>query len=294
MAPRVIVVCSDQHCGSTLGLMTPEGVTIADGAHVSPSEPVRWLWRQHLNFVDDAERVVKQWRERGATAHYVNLGDLTDGDHHHTHQIIGRDQGSHIAAARNVLRDGFLGLSFDSLHFVMGTPSHVGRAGGNEKSVASGLEDEGYPVVRCPWNGDTTLWPWLYMDIGAYRFDFRHHGRTGMREHTRKSYQAIYSYDIHGSHLNEGRRPPDVAVRAHKHKMMDSGPDHRGITRTVNTGCWQFSSEWVQSRAIESRPDFGGWIFVVTDDMRGPYDLWARPYMYNAELGEVEQEVWRP
>lgn len=292
--PRVIVVNSDQHCGSTLGLMTPEGVTISDGAHVTPSDSVRWLWRQHLNFVDDAERIVKEWRKKGATAHYINLGDLTDGDHHQTHQIIGRDQGSHIEVARRTLKDGFLGLKFDTLHFVMGTPSHVGRAGGLEKSIASGIEDAGYPVIRCPWNSDTTLWPYLYMQVGDYRFDFRHHGRSGQREHTRKSYQAIYAYDIHGTHVNEGRRPPDVAVRAHKHKMMDSGPDLRGITRVINTGCWQFASEWVRSAAIESQADFGGWVFVVTDDMRGPYDLWARPFQYNPDPLEHEAEVWTP
>lgn len=290
MKPRVIVVSSDQHCGSTLGLMTPEGVPVSDGAMVKPSKPVEWLWRQHLNFVDDAERIVKEWREKGATAHYINLGDLIDGDHHNTHQIIGRDLGSHIEAARNVLKDGMLALDFDTVRFVAGTPSHVGRASGSEKSVAKNLEDAGYPVQRCPITGES-VWPFAYLRVHDYLFDFKHHGRTGRREHTRKSYQAIYAYDIHGSHVNEGRQAPDVAVRAHKHKMMDSGPDLRGITRVVNTGCWQFSSEWVASRAIESRPDFGGWVFVVTDEMRGPYDLWARPFMYNPEPDLAGQEI---
>lgn len=289
--PRVIVVDSDQHCGSTLGLCPPGGVQLPDENWFKPGKALTHLWGEHQNFVDDAAELIKRWRKNGATAHYINLGDLTDGDHHRTHQIASRDQGTHIAAARGVLLDGFLRLGFDTLQFVMGTPAHVGQAGGLEKSIARNIEDAGYPVVRCPWN-EQTIWPELTADIGAYRFDFKHHGRAGQREHTRKSYQAIYAYDIHGSYQNDGRRPPDVAVRAHRHKIMDSGPDHRGVTRVINTGCWQYSSEWVKSRAIESRPDFGGWIFVVTDEMRGPYDLWARPFQYRHP--NHEQEVWTP
>jgi len=288
--PRVIVVASDQHCGSTLGLCTPEGVQVDNENWFKPGPALLHLWSQHGNFVDDASRIVTEWRKKGATAHYVNLGDLTDGDHHHTHQIVNRDQGTHIAAARNVLKDGFLRLDFDTVHFVMGTPAHVGVGGGLEKSIASDISGD-YPVVRHPRLG-TTLWPELEMDLGAYRFDFKHHGRTGTREHTRKSYLALYAHDIHTAYLSDGRRPPDVAVRAHNHKIGDSGPDPKARTRVCATGCWQYSSEWVKSKAIESRPDFGGWVFVVTDDMRDPYDLWARRFSYHHP--DSESEVWAP
>jgi len=288
--PRVIVVCSDQHCGSTLGLVTSAGVQLDNENWYTPGLPARHLWTQHGNFIDDAERVIKKWRKKGATAHYVNLGDLTDGDHHHTYQIASKDQGVHIAIARDVLLDGFLKLGFDTLHFVMGTPVHVGVGGGLEKSIASDIEGRGYPVQRSPQGH--SIWQEMSADIGAYRFDFKHHGRSGTRQHTEKSYQAIYAYDIHGSYANDGRRPPDVAVRAHKHRINDSGPDRRGVTRVLTSGCWQYSSEWIKSKAFESRPSFGGWIFVVTDEMRGPYDLWAKPFEY--EHPNDEEHVWRP
>ena len=83
-----------------------------------------------------------------------------------------------------------------------------------------------------------------------------------------------------------------MAVRAHNHKIGDSGPDPKGRTRVIATGCWQYSSDWVKSKSIESRPDFGGWIFVVDDTMRDPYDLWVRRFQYRHP--EVEQEVWAP
>lgn len=290
MKPRVIVVDSDQHCGSTLGLITPEGVMVDNANWFKPGKPLLHLHAQHENYVDDADRIIREWREKGATAHYVCLGDLTDADHHATHQIINRDQGTHISAARNVLMDGFLRLGFDTIHFVMGTPAHVGQGGGLEKSIAKNIADAGYPVVRNP--DGLTIWDALSADFGAYRFDFKHHGRAGTREHTRKSYSAIYAHDIDASYRADGRRPPDIAVRAHNHKLGDSGPDPKGRTRVCSTGCWQYSSEWVKSKAIESRPDFGGWIFVVTDDMRGPYELWARPFKYHHP--DVEQEIWKP
>lgn len=290
MSVRVIVVDSDQHSGSTLGLITPDGVQVDNANWFKPGDALKHLWNEHQNYVDDAERIIKKWRKQGATAHYVNLGDTVDGDHHHTHQIVNRDQGTHIAAARNVLKDGFLRLGFDTVHFVMGTPAHVGVGGGLEKSIASDMATE-YPIVRHPRFG-TTLWPELTADFGAYRFDFKHHGRAGTREHTRKSYQAIYAHDIHAAYSSDGRRPPDVAVRAHNHKLGDSGPDPKGRTRVLSTGCWQYSSDWVRSKAIESRPDFGGWIFVVTDEMRGPYALDAKPFQYRHP--NPEEEVWQP
>lgn len=292
MKPRVIVVDSDQHCGSQLGLITPEGVQTSDSNWFKPGKALQWLWSQHGNYVDDASRIIKEWRKKGATAHYINLGDMTDGDHHQTHQIIGRDLGTHVQAARNVLRDGFLSLGFDTVHVVTGTPAHVGPGAALEKTVAADMALS-YPVVRDPRTG-FTVWPDLVADIGAYRFDFKHHGRAGTREWTRRGLSTLFAYDIHNSYRNDGRKPPDVAVRAHNHKMVDSGPDLRGVTRQITTGCWQYSSEWVKSKAIESAPDFGGWVFVVTDDMRGPYDLWLRPFRYQMPQDDNATGLWTP
>jgi hypothetical protein len=283
-------VDSDQHCGSTLGLITPEGVEVDNGNWFKPGDALLHLWTEHQGYVDYASEIIKKWRKKGATTHYVNLGDLTDGDHHNTHQIVNRDQGTHIAAARHVLRDGFFRLDFDTIHFIMGTPAHVGAGGALEKSIASDLSNT-YPIVRCPWNG-LTVWPELTAQFGAYRFHLEHHGATGQRQHTEKSYAAIYAYDVHGSFLNDDRVPPDVAVRAHKHRMVDSGPDFRGITRAIQTGCWQYSSEWVRSRSIKTKPHLGGWIFVVTDDMRDSYDLWLRPF--RGRHPQAPEEVWTP
>ena len=290
MKSQVIVVCSDQHCGSELGLAHPDGVTTPDGNTWKPGKALLHLWEQYSSFVNDTERLVRGWRTTGATAHLVLLGDLTDGDHHNTHQIVGRELGTHVGLARKALTDGVLRIGFDSVHMVMGTPAHVGPAGGLEKSVGKNLEDAGYPIVRSP--GGATIWTELLADFGAYRFDFRHHGRASGREHLRRSYANLYAADIYMTAVAEGRRPPDVAVRAHNHKMADSGPDHRGWTRQITTGCWQYSSEWVKSRSIESRPDFGGWVFYVTEHMTGPYDLQVHPLKYHHPNAEVD--VWRP
>ena len=292
MKPRVIVVVSDQHCGSQLGLITPEGVQTSDSNWFKPGKALGWLWDTHLNAVDDVSRFIAPWRKKGATLHYVNLGDTTDGDHHQTHQIIGRDLGTHVNAAHDVLVNGFLRLGFDTIHFIGGTPAHVGQGAALEKTIASRLCGS-YPVVRDPRSG-FTVWPDMAADIGAYRFSFKHHGRAGSREHTLASLRAIYAYDLHGSYRNAGLRPPDVAVRAHNHRMGDSGADLRGITRVVSNGCWQYSSEWVRSKAIESSPDFGLWAFVVTDDMRGPYDLIVRPFHYELPKDDTSTGLWTP
>lgn len=290
--PVIFVQVGDFHCGSELGLATPEGVQTHQQNWWKPGPHIEWLWSQHLNAVDDASRFIKKYRRKAKVVLLV-MGDVVDGDHHNTHQIINRDQGTHVAVARNVLRDGFFQLKPDEIFIVMGTPSHVGPAGGLEKSIAKNLEDEGYPIVRNQYGQG--IWKELEIQAHDFRIHAKHHGRAGRREHTRRSYAAIYAFDIRSSFLKDGRVPPDLALRAHNHIMEDTGPDLRGkgYTRVLTSGCWQFNSEWVDSKAFETRPDFGWHGIVVTPEMRDPHDIIARPFLYNPDPDKHEEGVVR-
>ena len=262
--------------------MHPDGVNHDDGNHIAPSKAQSWLWGKHQAFIADIAAI--RAGEPDAVLHYWNTGDLVDGDHHNTSQIVGRDEGLHIEAAADVLTKGVLTLEPDYIHILRGTPSHVGQGGSLEGAVAREVEARGCPVVRDIDTGSHT-WRWLRAEIGGISFDVRHHGRTGMREHTRKSYAALYAWDIWATFQTSGDEPPDIAVRSHKHTYMDSGPDQRGVTRAIACPAWQLSSEWVHSKAIESLADIGGVVFVVRNG-----DVAIRPLLYKPD----RPTVWSP
>lgn len=282
MPTHIIVACGDQHCGSTVGLMHPNGVYHDDGLHISPSKYQRWLWEKHEEFLDKVEQI--RASEPDSVLHYWNTGDLVDGDHHNTTQIVGRAQGMHVSVARDVLEKGVLALEPDYVHIMRGTPSHVGAESGLEKGVAQLIEDAGHKLVRDHDTGSLT-WRILRAEIGGVTFDVRHHGRAGQREHTRRSYQSIYAFDIWASYTTTGAEAPDIAVRSHKHKFMDSGYDHRGVTRAVATPAWQLATEYVHKLAIESLADIGGVVFVCRNG-----ECSVKPILFTPE----RPKIWRP
>ncbi len=288
MASHVLVFAGDFHCGSTLGLMHPEGAELDDGQRVMPSPLQSFMWEKHDEFRGDIRHVLRG--ERGCTRHLFLMGDLVDGDHHRTHQIVTPDQGVHIQMAEDVLRDGLLKIKFNSIHIVRGTPAHVGPASGLEKAVgdriANRLGNSRLPVVRDP-KTDSFLWKRIYAEFGGLLFDVLHHGKTSALARMRKSHAANYAQDIWQTHVNENKRPPDFAIRAHKHQHIDSGPDHRGMTRLIQMPCWQDSSEWVASRSIESKPDIGGVVVVIRDGRAE-----VIPMLY--EPDPDPQPIWSP
>lgn len=253
-----------------------------DRTLVLPSPAQLWLWEQHEKFIAEVDRMRQS--EPDSILSYWNNGDLTDLHHHNTTQVIGTAQGMHIEAARDVLDKGILRLNPDYIHFIRGTPAHVGAESGVEKGVAGLLESQGYNVVRDHDNGSLT-WRILRCEIEGINFDVRHHGRSGMREHTRRAYQSAYAFDIWASYATKGDSPPDIAVRSHKHQYMDSGYDHRGVTRAVSTPAWQLATEYVHKLAIESLADIGGVVFMCRNK-----EVLVKPILFKPE----RPTVWRP
>ena len=102
---RVLVFVSDQHAGSTVGLMA-KPVELEDGQWVHPSKIQRWLWAKHLDFVADVRRIID---EVGPDSiHLFSCGDAVDGYHHRTKGVIHHDEAVHIAAAVDVFEEGLL------------------------------------------------------------------------------------------------------------------------------------------------------------------------------------------
>jgi len=227
----IAVGVSDMHTGSTVGLCPP-GVELDDGGTYKPSPPQRWLWRNW----------VSMWRDYGEMKRHTGLplvvfinGDAGDGDHHDTPQIITRNPATQLRIAARVLEPV---LDVADVHFIIrGTEAHVGKSAWIEELIA---EDTG--AVPCT---DTMhSWWHLLAEIGGVTFDIKHHPESGsMRPWTKGAEANRMAAILLYQYAASGDRPPDIALRAHKHSFNDSGYNHR--TRVFTTPAWQFDTAFV-------------------------------------------------
>lgn len=255
----VVLACvSDVHAGSTLALCPPS-IKLDDGGEYHASKAQRWLWQSWLEYWDRVKSVQHQHK---AQLYTVFNGDLVEGDHHQTSQILSRNPNAQ-AAVVNAAMAVPLGMKPDRIFIVRGTEAHVGSSASAEERIADGLRRDKRPIEGDP-ETETASWWHLRLDVYKTRIDVTHHGRTGQREHTRASAAVLHAHDIFLAHAKHGDRHPDLALRAHYHKFNDSYD--ACPTRVVTSGAWQLQTAHVKKVAADSLADVGGVIVVVTPD----------------------------
>jgi hypothetical protein len=273
----VIPVVNDIHAGSSVAVCPPE-VVLDDGGRYTASKPQSWLWQSFNAFWDRVAEVVE--REQ-AEQYQIFNGDLVEGQHHGTTQILSGNPNAQ-AAVVNACMAIPLAQKPDKMFFIRGTEAHVGSSASAEERIADGLRRDKRPVIGDPETGTASWWH-LRMEVEGVLIDVAHHGRTGMREHTRRSAAALHAYDILLSHINTGDRPPDLCLRAHHHRFNDSYDAAK--TRVVTNGAWQLKTSFVHKIAADSMADIGGLIVVVKD---GRYDV------EKVQFKPSRGPVWRP
>lgn len=253
----VIAVVSDLHCGSTVGLHPDLPTPLDDGGTYHPTPAQQWLWECWLTY----------WAEvmaasRGKRLVVLLNGDLVDGDHHGTAQIVSRHPGVQFDV---LLRCLAVPLHLDpaAVIIVRGTESHVGSSGAVEEGVARSLRGQGVNVVPCP---DTRTGSWWHFvgDFGPVRISATHHGRIGQRPWTKGNVSNNLAAQIFYEHAARHERWPDIALRSHYHKHADSGDSHP--TRVIQTPAWQLATAYAHRVAADSLADIGGLSIVVDAD----------------------------
>lgn len=84
----LIVGLGDTHCGSTTGLFSSSEMKFRHGA-ISPSDIQRTL---HKRWIETAQEAKRELAGAGRMILVLN-GDLVDGDHHDTLELVTRDEG---------------------------------------------------------------------------------------------------------------------------------------------------------------------------------------------------------
>lgn len=251
----LVAVISDLHLGSTIGLCPPS-LTLDDGGTYMASRAQRWLWLCWQNYWEQ----VRAARRPGDRLYVVVNGDIMDGDHHDTPQIITRNPSTILSLASSVLDP--VAQEADRLFIVRGTETHVGKSASQEEEVARDLG--AVPDAEA----GTHSWWVLPMEVEGVNFQFAHHGNVGSRTWSRGGTVMANAADISLNHLLRGQKPPDVAVRSHMHQFADSGTTYP--TRLFHTPAWQLSTAFVARIAPGKVADFGGFLFSVED---GEYEF---------------------
>jgi hypothetical protein len=249
-------IISDSHCGSSMGLHPYDPTELDDGASYHPSNAQRWIYDGWLAFHERLKDAAK-----GTDLHYLANGDLVDGDHHGTTQIVSK----HPNAQIDILRRCFtpvLDLPLKSMVVVRGTEVHVGPSGCAEESFANWLVAQGVRVLPEPGTGNASHWHYRGSYGGAV-VDATHHGRVGTRPWTKANGTLSLAAEIVMEHALRRETPPDLAVRSHFHQWVDTGDAFP--TRVIQTPSWQLATAYVKRRHAENLADLGGTIVTLLD-----------------------------
>ena len=272
---HLVGVFSDIHCGSTVGLMG-EAVLLDDENYFHPSTLQQWLWQEWVS----AWTKVEALRQDADQFTLISLGDLTENVHHGTHQVISNQRSVHARVATDALRIP-LDIEPDAIHFIRGTSSHTGKGSSMEESIARNLATHGHPIIKDPDTKQYTSYRRRVL-IGNTLLDCAHHGSAGQRSHTQKSYSNLYGEDIFSSQIKDcyramrespgevekvfnEMRPPDISLRGHHHRYVDSGPAEDYVTRLVRCGCFQMPTEFIHRIAAETLPSIGMVVLIIRD-----------------------------
>jgi len=274
--PVLMAVISDVHAGGTTALC-PDVVRFDEGGEYHASKAQRWLF---ANYRDYWQQIATKRDKLDAELYVVVNGDLVEGAHHKTTQIISANPNSQKLVWTECAAE-FLRLSPDHITVIRGTGAHEGVAGCNAETIADGLRRDKRPIVADPDTRAASWWHWR-PEIQGIRLDFTHHGRMGKLPRTRGSNLVLYAWDIVDSHVESGHPIPHLAFRAHNHKRGDTGS--ACPVRVVATGAWQLGTEYVHKVQPDSLADIGGACVVIEN---GEYDVKQITY-------QPDRPIWRP
>lgn len=216
---KLVLCISDLHVGSTVGLW-PKDFVSNEGNLIGQNLFQKWLWECWEDMLVWAQKVIGKDQ-----FDVVVNGDLVDGIHHKTLQVMTADVADQSDACRQVL--GFLADSCHKLHLVKGTECHsrndeirLGKYLGATKDPVTGHH----------------AWDVLDLHVNGTLYNFAHHISATARSYLEASAHSIALGALSHARARTGKEVPKVMVRAHRHRH---GIWDDGNQCSVITGAWQ-------------------------------------------------------
>lgn len=242
--PINLAIVGDLHVNSTVGL-APENFRLDDGIPVGQSNFQKKLWEAWTDYWACVGSL------DGQTVGILN-GDLMEGEHHGTTQVITGNIADQHRMVLEVLKPG---RNVVSAWFVMrGTEVHTNKSSRDEEMIAIALD-----AVQ-DYEGSRSRW-FLRADFGGVRFDIGHHVPFSRLAWTRSNLLMRTAIEIELDYYRAGIQPPQFAIRSHRHQWGDTGIS--APVRVISLPCWQGPTSYVHSLRPGMMPEIGGIIVRI-------------------------------
>ena len=194
---RYLLVISDTHCGSDVGLApvefkTQKGNIVSHGANALQA----WLWATYQKCLKDAYDIIG----RNSFNLLIN-GDAIEGIHHRSPEVISQYWDEHLAMAEECLTP--VAKKANETYVVKGTECHTLNL---EDALASRLGAvEG-----------TAKEKWLFK-MNDHLIDATHHISATQRAYLEGSALSIFMGNARQNYARAKHEIPHIFLRAHRH-----------------------------------------------------------------------------
>ena len=216
---KVVMLISDLHVGSTVGLW-PKDFISNEGNPIGQNKFQEWLWECWEDMLIWSQKTINK-----EPFDLVVNGDLVEGIHHRSLQVMTPDVSDQTEAVKNVL--GFLNDTSDRTFIIKGTECHtrndeirLGKSLGAVKDSSTGQH----------------AFDMLDLEVDGTLYNFAHHVSTSMRSYLEASAHSILLGNMSHTRARSGKPVPKVYCRAHRHRH---GIWDDGNQVSVITGAWQ-------------------------------------------------------
>lgn len=267
-APRRIVVVSDTHCGSVMGLCPPI-VTLEGGGEYRVNKYQSWLWACWLDMIEQVEHLDKPI--------LVINGDALQGQSPKDGQLIGSKRSTQV----DIGKEAFAPLvkACSTVYYVRGTEWHEGPAAQDVEGFAASMG-----AKRKDGTGQHTRSE-LYLDLGGQVIHFAHHIQNSSVPHYESTIPAREAL-IQTSELVRffGPSAPNLrmVVRSHRHRsaIVWLPPDLYSLV----TPAFQLKTSFSYKVAAAMLPEIG---WTLIESMGGKLRPTVRLYPIQAPHVEV-------
>lgn len=277
-----LILVGDTHIGCQMALCPPGGARLDGGGLYMPTPWQLSLWEHWEAFWGEwVPRVT-----RGEPYAVCHMGDVIDYIHHGavtqwSHSITDQER-----AAEEILTPVVKACG-GRYYQLRGTEAHSGPSSQSEESLAKA-------IGAIPNSAGQFARHELWKFVGSDRLKRRralvhlaHHIGTTGRTHYETSAPMAELAEAYTEAGRWGDRPPDVVVRAHRHRALKIGiPSKDGEAISLITPGWQGKTPFVYRipGGRSTQPQFGGALIRHGDEEH----VYARLKVWRLKRPEAE------
>lgn len=261
-----------------MGLMPSGKFVLHDGNPIYPNTFQDILWQQY----DECLDFIKQERKRSRLI-WIENGDVCEGIHHQTTQIVSSRVDEHEKMAQEILDYTFKKLKFggdDLAYMVCGTEAHASSGNQSENRVAKDIDGFVPQSYGDSEDDHRYVWNKLLIKINGVSFDIAHHGSSvgrrawttenGMYNRAKSFYFDLLNTNqeaINAGRLENLRELPRYWIRSHLHQYVQATYDGKcGSITGIVTPSFQMKTGFGIKVAGDRLSDIGLVVFIIEED----------------------------